>query len=222
MAKTPERRLRAPGPALEAGAGAGRRGGRRHAGDDRRRRRRLQARAVGLALLRREGQEGEATTSTRRRSGPTSRSTRCARAPSALASKLWGITFASATDIPIYNPEVQASRSRRRTARTSASSYMDFHPRPGKRGGAWCNNSATSGSSDGDGVPPIVYNVCNFSRPTGDTPALLTLDEVGDALPRVRPRPARPVLEVPLPRLAGTDVAQRLRRAADARSWRTG
>ncbi len=55
---------------------------------------------------------------------------------------------------------------------------MDFHPRPGKGGGAWCTSFRDSWYQNGKKVTPIVSIVCNFTRPTGDTPALLSLDEV--------------------------------------------
>ncbi len=54
---------------------------------------------------------------------------------------------------------------------------MDFHPRPGKRGGAWCSNIRDQWIKGGRFVTPVVYNVFNFSRPAGDAPALLTPEE---------------------------------------------
>ena len=73
--------------------------------------------------------------------------------------------------------------------------YMDFHPRPGKRGGAWCSSLRDQWIKDGPASStPVVYNVCNFSRPAGGTPGPADARRGGDALPRVRPRPARPLL----------------------------
>jgi len=56
---------------------------------------------------------------------------------------------------------------------------VDYHPRPGKRGGAWCS-TFRGGSKDAKGqrITPVVVNVCNFTRAAGDAPALLTVDEV--------------------------------------------
>jgi peptidyl-dipeptidase Dcp len=56
--------------------------------------------------------------------------------------------------------------------------YADYHPRPGKRGGAWSSTYRGSRLKDGARVTPVVVNVCNFSRPAGDAPALLSLEEV--------------------------------------------
>ena len=56
--------------------------------------------------------------------------------------------------------------------------YTDYHPRPGKRVGAWTGGMRGSSVRNGKVIRPIVTNVCNFSRPSGDEPALLTLEEV--------------------------------------------
>jgi peptidyl-dipeptidase Dcp len=53
----------------------------------------------------------------------------------------------------------------------------DYHPRPGKRSGAWSSGFRYQAVRHGKDVRPIVVNVCNFSRPVGGTPALLSLDE---------------------------------------------
>ena len=55
---------------------------------------------------------------------------------------------------------------------------MDFHPRESKRGGAWMTSFSDQKMKDGKRVPPVISIVCNFTKPTGDTPALLTFDEV--------------------------------------------
>jgi peptidyl-dipeptidase Dcp len=54
----------------------------------------------------------------------------------------------------------------------------DYHPRPGKRGGAWAGRLRDQWVKDGKDVRPIVTNVTNFTRPAGDAPALLSLEEV--------------------------------------------
>jgi peptidyl-dipeptidase Dcp len=56
--------------------------------------------------------------------------------------------------------------------------YLDYHPRPGKRGGAWMSGYQEAWIQDGKKVDPVVVNVCNFTAPAGDRPALLTSDEV--------------------------------------------
>jgi len=96
-----------------------------------------------------------------------------------VANRLYGITFHLRKDIPVYNPEVQAFEVKEKDGRHLGVFLVDFHPRPGKRGGAWC--SAYRGArkdEKGKSVAPVIVNVCNFTRPVGDAPALLTLDEV--------------------------------------------
>jgi peptidyl-dipeptidase Dcp len=56
--------------------------------------------------------------------------------------------------------------------------YLDFHPRAGKRGGAWCGSYRPQTYKDGKRVAPVSTIVCNFTAPAGNEPALLTPDEV--------------------------------------------
>ena len=56
--------------------------------------------------------------------------------------------------------------------------YMDFFPRASKRGGAWMTSYSDQKMKDGKRIAPVISIVCNFTKPTGDTPALLTFDEV--------------------------------------------
>jgi peptidyl-dipeptidase Dcp len=56
--------------------------------------------------------------------------------------------------------------------------YVDYHPRAGKRGGAWSSRYRGQFVDNGQVVRPVVVNVCNFTRPTADTPALLRPEEV--------------------------------------------
>ena len=96
-----------------------------------------------------------------------------------VATKLFGITFHPRKDVPIYHPEVQAFEVKEKDGRHLGVFLVDFHPRPGKRGGAWCSTyRGASKDERGRQVTPIVVNVCNFTRPVGDAPALLTSDEV--------------------------------------------
>lgn len=96
----------------------------------------------------------------------------------ALANRLYGVTFTPRPDIPVYHPEVKAFEVKEKDGRHVGILYLDFFPRPGKRGGAWCSGLQDQWVDRGRFVHPIIYNVCNFSRPVGDTPALLTADEV--------------------------------------------
>ena len=94
-----------------------------------------------------------------------------------LANRLYGITFTELTNIPVYNPEVKVYEVKEKDGKHVGILYMDSYPRPGKRGGAWCSNIRDQWIKDGRFVTPVVYNVHNLSRPSGDTPALLTPEE---------------------------------------------
>jgi peptidyl-dipeptidase Dcp len=95
-----------------------------------------------------------------------------------LANKLWGLTFEPRPDVPVYHEEVEAYEVFDHDGSHLAVLFIDPHPRPGKRSGAWCG-TYRSGAYDEDGnwVAPIVNIVMNFTRPSGDKPAMLSWDE---------------------------------------------
>jgi peptidyl-dipeptidase Dcp len=95
-----------------------------------------------------------------------------------VTNRLYGLTFTPRPDLPVYHPEVKAYEVKDRDGSHLAVFYTDYHPRPGKRVGAWSGSMRGSKVRDGKVIRPIVTNVCNFSRPAGDEPALLTLEEV--------------------------------------------
>ncbi len=95
-----------------------------------------------------------------------------------VARKLYGITFTERADIPVYHPEAKAFEVKEADGKHLGVFYVDYHPWATKRGGAWCSSFRPSRERDGQRVDPISINVCNFTRPVGDVPALLTLDEV--------------------------------------------
>ncbi|HZL10858.1 MAG TPA: M3 family metallopeptidase [Prolixibacteraceae bacterium] len=94
------------------------------------------------------------------------------------ANKLYGIKFIRLDDIPVYNEEVRAYDVQEADGKHIGVFYMDFHPRAGKNNGAWCTSFRDQGYKDGKMVTPVVSIVCNFTRPSGDVPALLSFDEV--------------------------------------------
>ena len=95
-----------------------------------------------------------------------------------LANKLYGITFEPIEGCPLPHPEAQAYEVKEADGTHTGVLYMDFHPRESKRQGAWCDTYRKYHLDDGKSVTPIVTVVCNFTRPTGDLPALLNLEEV--------------------------------------------
>jgi len=94
-----------------------------------------------------------------------------------LANKLWGLTFVPRPEIPVYHPEVEAFEVLDNDGSHLAILFIDAHPRPGKRSGAWCGTYRSGAYENGQWVSPIVTIVMNFTRPSGDTPALLSWDE---------------------------------------------
>jgi len=95
-----------------------------------------------------------------------------------VANRLYGITFTPRPDLPVYNPEVQVFEVKDEKGAHLGVYYTDYHPRAGKRVGAWSSSFRGTRLKDGQRVTPVVVNVCNFSRPSGDQPALLSLEEV--------------------------------------------
>ena len=94
-----------------------------------------------------------------------------------VSNQLYGLQFEERTDIPVYHEEVKAYEVKEADGSHLAILLIDSYPRPGKRGGAWCGAIRSGSYKDGKKVYPVVYIVTNFTRPTGDKPALLTWDE---------------------------------------------
>lgn len=95
-----------------------------------------------------------------------------------LVNKLYGITFKPVTDIPKPHEETIAYEVNDFDGTYIGILYLDFHPRASKRGGAWMSSFRKQYTTlEGKNVNPIITITCNFSRPTGDTPSLLTYDE---------------------------------------------
>ena len=96
-----------------------------------------------------------------------------------LATTLYGITFRENTDIPVYHPDVKAYEVFDKDGSYLAVLYADFYPRKGKQGGAWMTEFQGQWiDRKGNNVRPHVSVVMNFTKPTAEKPALLTLGEV--------------------------------------------
>ncbi len=94
-----------------------------------------------------------------------------------LANKLYGLTFKERPEVPVYHEEVEAFEVFDNDGSHLGILYIDPHPRPGKRSGAWCGTYRSGGYENGEKIAPIVTIVMNFTRPTGDKPAMLSWDE---------------------------------------------
>lgn len=96
-----------------------------------------------------------------------------------MAERLYGVTFTELPDAPKYYPEVKVYEVKDKNGEHVAVYMTDYFPRASKRQGAWMSEfQGAFEDEDGTSQRPIVYNVGNFSKPSGDTPSLLTLDEV--------------------------------------------
>ena len=95
------------------------------------------------------------------------------------ASRLYGLDFRKLDSVQVYHPDVEAFEVTDSDGSLIGYLMTDYFPRPTKRGGAWMNNFLPQYiDRHGDDHRPVIVNVGNFSRPSGDAPALLTLDEV--------------------------------------------
>lgn len=122
-----------------------------------------------------------------------------------VANKLYGIRFEQRNDLPLPHPDAIAFEVKDNNGRHIGIYYADYFPRASKSSGAWMDEFR--GQSELLNTTPVVTNVCNFTKPTGDTPALLTFDEActlfhefGHALHGL-------LSECTYPSVAGTSVA---------------
>jgi len=102
----------------------------------------------------------------------------CVKGMFEIAHKLYGLNFSEVNDIPVYHKEVSTYKVYDQKGAFVSYFYTDFHPRPGKRGGAWMTSFRSQYKKDGHDYRPQIAIVCNFSSPTSKTPALLTFQEL--------------------------------------------
>ncbi len=95
-----------------------------------------------------------------------------------VAGKLFGLRFEEIFDVDKYHEEVKTYNVFDGEGSFVALFYADFHPRPGKRGGAWMTSYKPQYREGGKNVRPHISNVCNFTRSTPSKPSLLTFNEV--------------------------------------------
>lgn len=95
-----------------------------------------------------------------------------------VATKLYGLHFEETNDVDVYHKEVKTYRVTDQDGEFVALFYADFHPRPGKRNGAWMTSYRPQQIKDGKNERPHISIVCNFTKPTASKPSLLTFNEV--------------------------------------------
>ena len=96
-----------------------------------------------------------------------------------VANQLFGLRFVQRDDIPKYHEDVTVFEVEEADGSHVGILYTDYFPRASKGGGAWMNSFRKQHRANGENIYPIITNNGNFSKPTGDKPALISLDEVG-------------------------------------------
>ncbi|HEU4364200.1 MAG TPA: M3 family metallopeptidase [Candidatus Krumholzibacteria bacterium] len=124
------------------------------------------------------------------------------------ATRLFGITFEERFDLPKYHEEVRTFEVKDADGSLLAIYYVDYHPRAGKRNGAWMSEYRQQKREAGKRVVPIIVNVSNVSRATADEPALLSLDEVATLFHEFGHALHGMLSDVTYGSLAGTNVAR--------------
>ena len=94
-----------------------------------------------------------------------------------VAHKLYGLTFKRLNNVPVYHEEVEVYEVLDKDGSHLGVLYADFFPRASKRGGAWMTSYRPQSTKDGKRYAPVISIVCNFTKPVGDKPSLLTFDE---------------------------------------------
>lgn len=95
-----------------------------------------------------------------------------------VAEKLYGLHFKEVDTIDKYHPDVKTYEVLDDNENLKAIFYADFHPRPGKRNGAWMTSFKPQKIQNGKNDRPHISIVCNFTKPTKTKPSLLTFNEV--------------------------------------------
>lgn len=95
-----------------------------------------------------------------------------------ITENLYGLRFEEVFDVETYHPEVKTYRIYDQNGAFISLFFADFHPREGKRAGAWMTSFKSQFILKGKNERPLISNVCNFTKPTKEKPSLLTFNEV--------------------------------------------
>lgn len=125
-----------------------------------------------------------------------------------VANKLFGVNFRPIEGVDIYHPEVKTFEVLDADSSHLALFYADYFPRATKRAGAWMNNIVDPLNIDGENKRPMIVNVCNFTRPSGDTPSLLNIDEARTLFHEFGHALHGMLTQTRYPSVAGTSVAR--------------
>ena len=125
-----------------------------------------------------------------------------------VSEKLFGIQFRPVEGLDVYHPEVETFEVLDADGSHLALFYTDYFPRATKRAGAWMTNLVDASNIDGENQRPMIVNVGNFTRPTGDTPSLLTIDETRTLFHELGHALHGFLTQTKYPSVSGTSVAR--------------
>ena len=125
-----------------------------------------------------------------------------------VSEKLFGMKFQPIEGLDVYHPEVETFEVLDADGSHLALFYTDYFPRATKRAGAWMNNIVDASNIDGENQRPMIVNVGNFTRPTGDTPSLLTIDETRTLFHELGHALHGFLTQTKYPSVSGTSVAR--------------
>ncbi|HEX7190659.1 MAG TPA: M3 family metallopeptidase, partial [Thermoanaerobaculia bacterium] len=120
------------------------------------------------------------------------------------ANQMYGLTFKERHDIPVYQPDVRVFEVFDADGKSMALWYADYYQRPNKSGGAWMDSFVDQ--SGLLGTRPVVFNVCNFTKPAAGQPALLSFDDVNTMFHEFGHALHGMFSNVKYPTVAGTNV----------------
>ncbi|MGA0594443.1 M3 family metallopeptidase [Enterovirga sp. CN4-39] len=123
------------------------------------------------------------------------------------ANRLFGLSFEERHNVPVYHPDVRVFDVKDAEGRHVGLFFGDYFARPSKRSGAWMSSFRSQRRLDGD-VRPIIVNVMNFSKSSGDEPALLSFDDARTLFHEFGHGLHGLLSDVTYPSLAGTSVSR--------------
>ena len=123
-----------------------------------------------------------------------------------VANKLYGIQFEEKKDIPTYHEDVKVYEVKEADGSHIGILFADYFPRASKRGGAWMSEYRGQSKLGGKEITPVICNVGNFSKPTGDKPSLISFEEVSTLFHEFGHGLHGLLSDCTYPALAGTNV----------------
>jgi peptidyl-dipeptidase Dcp len=122
------------------------------------------------------------------------------------ANQLYGLTFRERYDLPVYHPDVRVFDINDADGKLLALFYGDFYKRDNKNGGAWMSSLVSQ--SKLLGTEPVIYNVCNYTKPPAGEPALISFSDVTTLFHEFGHALHGMFSEVTYPSFTGTSVAR--------------